>query len=68
MMNIPEPLDDAAYDFVVDAIDTLCSKCHLIVETMKRVYQDCVQHGGREQRGHFRKCALPIYGIPIIAD
>ena len=28
--NIPELLDDAAYDFVVDAIDTLAPKCHLI--------------------------------------
>ena len=35
-MNIPELLDDAAYDFVVDAIDTLAPKCHLIAESMKR--------------------------------
>ena len=34
--NIPELLDAAAYDFVVDAIDTLAPKCHLIVETMRR--------------------------------
>ena len=34
--NIPELLDDAAYDFVVDAIDTLAPKCHLIAESMKR--------------------------------
>ena len=32
--NIPELLDDAAYDFVVDAIDTLAPKCHLIAESM----------------------------------
>lgn len=31
-----ELLDDAAYDFVVDAIDTLAPKCHLIAESMKR--------------------------------
>ena len=29
-------VDDAAYDFVVDAIDTLAPKCHLIAESMKR--------------------------------
>lgn len=34
--NIPELLDAARYDFVVDAIDTLAPKCHLIVETLKR--------------------------------
>lgn len=34
--NIPELLDAASYDFVVDAIDTLSPKCHLIVEAMKR--------------------------------
>lgn len=34
--NIPELLDAAAYDFVVDAIDTLSPKCHLIAEAMKR--------------------------------
>jgi tRNA A37 threonylcarbamoyladenosine dehydratase len=34
--NIPELLDAAIYDFVVDAIDTLAPKCHLIAEAMKR--------------------------------
>ena len=34
--NIPELLDAASYDFVVDAIDTLAPKCHLIAETLKR--------------------------------
>ncbi|WP_300852134.1 tRNA threonylcarbamoyladenosine dehydratase, partial [uncultured Bacteroides sp.] len=34
--NIPELLDAAHYDFVVDAIDTLAPKCHLIAETLKR--------------------------------
>lgn len=34
--NIPQLLDAAHYDFVVDAIDTLAPKCHLIVETLKR--------------------------------
>lgn len=34
--NIPELLDATAYDFVVDAIDTLAPKCHLIAEAMKR--------------------------------
>lgn len=34
--NIPELLDAASYDFVVDAIDMLAPKCHLIAETLKR--------------------------------
>lgn len=34
--NIPELLDAASYDFVVDAIDTLAPKCHLIAEALKR--------------------------------
>ena len=34
--NIPELLDAAQYDFVVDAIDTLAPKCHLIAEALKR--------------------------------
>ena len=34
--NIPELLDAASYDFVVDAIDTLAPKSHLIAETLKR--------------------------------
>lgn len=34
--NIPQLLDAASYDFVVDAIDTLAPKCHLIAEVMKR--------------------------------
>ena len=29
-------LDAAPYDFVVDAIDTLAPKCHLIAETLRR--------------------------------
>ncbi len=33
---IPQLLDAASYDFVVDAIDTLAPKCHLIAEAMKR--------------------------------
>lgn len=34
--NIPELLDAAKYDFIVDAIDTLSPKCYLIAEAMKR--------------------------------
>ena len=34
--NIPELLDAASYDFVVDAIDTLAPKCYLIAEALKR--------------------------------
>ena len=34
--NIPELLDAARYDFVVDVIDTLAPKCYLIAETLKR--------------------------------
>lgn len=34
--NIPQLLDAARYDFVVDAIDTLAPKCHLIAEVLRR--------------------------------
>ncbi|NDV64182.1 ThiF family adenylyltransferase [Bacteroides sp. 224] len=34
--NIPELLDAAHYDFVVDAIDTLSPKCFLIYHTLQR--------------------------------
>lgn len=34
--NIPELLDAARYDFIVDAIDTLAPKCYLIEEALKR--------------------------------
>ena len=34
--NIPELLDAAVYDFVVDAIDTLSPKCFLIYHALKR--------------------------------
>ena len=34
--NIPELLDAARYDFVVDAIDTFAPKCYLIAEALKR--------------------------------
>lgn len=34
--NIPELLDAACYDFIVDAIDTISPKCFLIYEALKR--------------------------------
>lgn len=34
--NIPELLDAARYDFIVDAIDTLAPKCYLIAEALIR--------------------------------
>lgn len=34
--NIPQLLDADCYDFVVDAIDTLAPKCHLIAEALRR--------------------------------
>ncbi len=34
--QIPGLLDATGYDFIVDAIDTLTPKCHLIVEAQKR--------------------------------
>ena len=34
--NIPELLDAARYDFIVDAIDTLAPQCYLIAEALKR--------------------------------
>ena len=33
---MPDVYKRQAYDFVVDAIDTLAPKCHLIAESMKR--------------------------------
>ena len=34
--NIPELLDAATYDFIVDAIDTISPKCYLIAHAMQR--------------------------------
>jgi len=34
--NIPELLDAAKYDFIVDAIDTLSPKCFLIYHALRR--------------------------------
>lgn len=34
--QIPALLDAANYDFIVDAIDTLAPKCHLIAEALRR--------------------------------
>jgi tRNA A37 threonylcarbamoyladenosine dehydratase len=34
--HIPQLLDAAHYDFIVDAIDTLSPKCHLIAEALQR--------------------------------
>ncbi len=34
--NIPELLDSASFDFIVDAIDTLSPKCYLITNAMQR--------------------------------
>lgn len=34
--NIPELLDSAQFDFIIDAIDTISPKCFLIFEAMKR--------------------------------
>lgn len=34
--NIPELLDSAKFDFIVDTIDTISPKCFLIYEAMKR--------------------------------
>ena len=34
--NIPELLDAARYDFIVEAIDTLAPKCYLLAEALKR--------------------------------
>lgn len=34
--NIPELLDSAKFDFIIDAIDTISPKCFLIFEAMKR--------------------------------
>lgn len=34
--NIPELLDSASFDFIIDAIDTLAPKCYLIAEALRR--------------------------------
>lgn len=34
--RIPQLLDEATFDFIVDAIDTISPKCHLISEAWKR--------------------------------
>ena len=34
--NIPELLDAARYDFIVDAIDTISPKCYLIYHALQR--------------------------------
>ena len=34
--NIPQLLDSAEFDFIVDAIDTLSPKCYLIANAMQR--------------------------------
>lgn len=65
--NIPELLDAAQYDFVVDAIDTLAPKCHLIAEALKR-HIKIVSSMGAGAKVILRRCALPTYGIRIIAD
>ena len=44
--NIPELLDAARYDFIVDAIDTLAPKCYLIAEALKRHIKIVSSMGG----------------------
>lgn len=47
--NIPELLDAAKYDFIVDAIDTISPKCYLISEAMKRCIRIVSSMGGRSE-------------------
>ena len=46
---IPELLDSAAFDFVVDAIDTVAPKCYLIYHALQRGLK---KHGSRSQTGY----------------
>ena len=52
--NIPELLDAASYDFVVDAIDTLSPKCHLIAEAMKLSLIHICDISGATVRPHWK--------------
>ena len=47
--NIPELLDDAAYDFVGGCHRYACSKMPLDSGKHEAAYQDSVQHGGRSK-------------------
>ena len=65
--NIPELLDSAKFDFIVDAIDTISPKCFLIYEAMKR-HIKIVPAWAQARRAILRRFALPTFGIPITAD
>ena len=50
--QIPELLDAGRFDFVVDAIDTLAPKCHLIAEALRRRIRIISSMGAGAHRGH----------------
>ncbi len=73
---IPELLDSAAFDFVVDAIDTVAPKCYLIYHALQRGLKIVSSMGAGAKRditqirgaGAKRDsdCLLRICGIRII--
>lgn len=65
--NIPDLLDAAKYDFIVDAIDTISPKCYLISEAMKRRIR-IVSSMGAGAKSDITQVRLPTFGTPIIAD
>ena len=62
--NIPELLDAARYDFIVDAIDTISPKCYLIYHALQRRIK--IISSQSQQRVILHKCVLPTFGILII--
>lgn len=65
--RIPELLDSAKFDFVVDAIDTVAPKCYLIYNVLQRRLP-IVSSMGAGANGILLRFVLPIYGILTIAD
>lgn len=51
--NIPELLDSAKFDFIVDAIDTISPKCFLIYEAMKRHIKIVSSMGRRREERYY---------------
>ena len=65
--RIPELLDSAKFDFVVDAIDTVAPKCYLIYNVLQRRLP-IVSSMGAGAKWILLRFVLPIYGILTIAD
>lgn len=59
-------LDEAHYDFVVDAIDTISPKCALIMGGHETPDTDSQQYGSRSQDGYYADPFCQIFGKLII--